>query len=135
MTSAAIVWFRLDLRLADNPALAAALKHGGAVVPVFIWSPEEESPWSLGGASNWWLHQSLAALASKLRAAGSRLVIRRGADLAELRKVAKETGASGVFWNRRYEPAIIARDKCVKESLREEGFGAESFNAALPHEP
>ena len=74
MSETNLVWLRIDLRLADNPALHAAVKAGGAVVPVFIWSPEEESPWSPGGASNWWLHQSLVALESQLRAVGSRLV-------------------------------------------------------------
>jgi deoxyribodipyrimidine photo-lyase len=135
MNTTTIHWFRLDLRRADNPALNAAVKSGGAVVPVFIWSPEEEAPWPPGGASNWWLHQSLAALDAQLRATGSRLVIRRGGALAELRQLAKETGATGVFWNRRYEPACIARDKVVKEALRADGIDAQSFNAALLHEP
>jgi len=48
-----IVWFRLDLRLADNPALTAAISRGGPVVPLFIWAPEEEGAWSPGGASQW----------------------------------------------------------------------------------
>ena len=130
-----LVWFRLDLRLEDNPALRAALEHGGPVVPVFIWSPEEEAPWSPGGASKWWLHQSLAALDASLREAGSRLVIRRGPTLETLRSLAKETGAKAIVWNRRYEPAVIARDKGIKEALRGEGIEAESFNAALLHEP
>lgn len=135
MSETNLVWLRIDLRLADNPALHAAVKAGGAVVPVFIWSPEEESPWSPGGASNWWLHQSLVALESQLRAVGSRLVVRRGAALVELRQLANETGAKRVFWNRRYEPACIASDKSVKEALRADGIEAESFNAALLHEP
>lgn len=130
-----IWWLRHDLRLADNPALAAAVNTGGAVVPVFIWSPEEESPWPPGGASKWWLHQSLAALDLQLRAAGSRLVFRRGPASATLRQLMKETGARHVFWNRRYEPACVARDKLVKEALRVEGLHVESFNAALLHEP
>lgn len=130
-----LVWFRLDLRLADNPALRAAIEHGGPVVPLFIWSPEEEAPWSPGGASQWWLHQSLAALDASLRAAGSRLVIRRGPTLETLRSLAKETGVTRVFWNRRYEPACIARDKTIKEALRGDGIEAESFNAALLNEP
>ena len=57
MNSPSIHWFRLDLRLADNPALQAAIKRGGPVMPVFIHAPEEESPWEPGGASRWWLHQ------------------------------------------------------------------------------
>ncbi|MFO1511726.1 MAG: deoxyribodipyrimidine photo-lyase [Verrucomicrobiota bacterium] len=130
-----IVWFRLDLRLADNPALQAAIKRGGNIVPVFIHAPEEEAPWSPGGASLWWLHQSLKALDESLRAAGSHLVIRRGPTLATLRELQRETSATAVFWNRRYEPAIIARDKQLKESLRADGLEAESFNAALLHEP
>jgi hypothetical protein len=46
-----IVWFRHDLRLADNPALHAAFQRGSAVIPLFIYAPEEETPWQPGGAS------------------------------------------------------------------------------------
>ena len=128
-------WLRLDLRLANNPALCAAIKAGGAVIPLFIWSPEEESPWSPGRASNWWLHQSLAALDAQLRRAGSRLVFRRGPALETLLALGQETGATAVFWNRRYEPALIARDARIKDALRAAGWKAESCNAALLHEP
>src|SRR5450755_4185582 len=100
----AIVWLRHDLRLADNPALQAACRRGGPVVPVFIWAPEEEGAWPPGGASRWWLHQSLEKLAGEFRAAGVELIFRRGASLAELLDVVKATGAKAVFWNRRYEP-------------------------------
>ena len=65
MSATTIVWFRHDLRLDDHPALLAAAKRG-VVVPVFIWSPEEEAPWEPGAASRWWLHQSLASLAASL---------------------------------------------------------------------
>ena len=57
MSSPVLLWFRNDLRLADNPALLAALQGGRPVVPVFIWAPDEEKPWTPGGASKWWLHQ------------------------------------------------------------------------------
>ncbi len=130
-----IVWFRLDLRFVDNPALETAVKRGGSVVPVFIWSPEEEGDWPPGGASRWWLHQSLAALDGALRKLGSRLVIRRGPTLETVRALLRETGAKAVFWNRRYEPAVIARDAKVKETLRQEGLVVEDFNAALLREP
>ena len=61
-----LVWLRHDLRLADQPALHAALKRGGSVIPVFIWAPAEERAWPPGGASRWWLHQSLIAMAADL---------------------------------------------------------------------
>ncbi len=135
MNRPAIVWFRLDLRLADNPALAAAIKHGGPVIPVFIWSPAEEGTWSPGAASRWWLHQSLAALDADLRRHGSGLVIRRGPALATLRALVQETGANAVFWNRRYEPALRAQCQHVKQALLADGVRAENFNSALLLEP
>ena len=131
----AIVWFRHDLRLADNPALHAAMQSGKAVIPLFIYAPEEETPWQPGAASRWWLHESLAALDARLRELGSRLIIRFGPALGTLREIAKETHADEVFWNRRYEPAVITRDRQVKEALRCDGLSAESFNGALLHEP
>ncbi len=131
----AILWLRHDLRVADNPALHAACRRGGPVVPVFIWAPEEEEAWPPGGASRWWLHQSLARLAGEFQSAGTELVIRRGASAAELMRVAKATGARAVCWNRRYEPAISARDKQVEEALRAAGLEIESCDGALLHEP
>lgn len=131
----AIVWFRLDLRLADNPALQAAIRHGGAVIPVFVWAPEEEAPWEPGAASRWWLHHSLLELQAKLKAVGGRLIIRRGPALAALQKLAAETRADAVFWNHRYEPAVLTRDQLVKQTLQGAGLRVESFNGALLHEP
>ncbi len=130
MAPAAIVWFRQDLRLSDNPALAAAIERGHAVIPVYIWAPEEEGAWPPGGASKWWLAQSLAALDADLRRRGSRLIVCEGPSGAALARLVAETGAAGVFWNRRYEPAAIARDAAIKSQLH-----AESFNGSLLFEP
>lgn len=135
MTPPSILWVRLDLRLADNPALLAALERGGAVIPVFIHAPLEEAPWPPGGASRWWLHQSLAALDADLRAAGSRLILQRGPSLAALRILIRETGARAVSWNRRYEPAVTRRDQAIETALAADGIECSSFNGALLHEP
>jgi len=135
MGAVGIVWFRRDLRLADNPALAAALATGGVVIPVYVHAPDEEGPWRPGAASDAWLHRSLAALDASLRRLGSRLVVRQGPTLDALRTLAAETGAAHIHWNRLYEPALVARDQVIKAALREQGLAAESFNAALLHEP
>ena len=131
----ALVWFRLDLRLADNGALLKALEAHPAIVPVFIWEPGEESPWPPGAASRWWLHYSLLALESALARRGSRLIVRRGPTGEALRAVASETGATAIYWNRRYEPAVIARDSDIKRRLNESGLAAESLPGNLLWEP
>ena len=135
MSEASIVWFRQDLRLEDNLALLAATRGGGPVIPLFVWAPEEEGDWPPGGATKWWLHQSLERLDQSLRQRGSRLLVRRGPTLETLRAVLRESGAAAVLWNRRYEPAAIARDKAVKEALTADGLEVRSFNSALLWEP
>jgi deoxyribodipyrimidine photo-lyase len=131
----ALVWFRRDLRLADNPALAAALAAGYAPVPVYVHAPDEQAPWAPGAASNAWLDRSLRALAVDLAARGSRLVLRWGPSLAALEALAAETGAAAVYWNRLYEPAAIARDRTIKQALAARGLHAQGANAALLAEP
>ncbi|MEM0898102.1 MAG: deoxyribodipyrimidine photo-lyase, partial [Verrucomicrobiota bacterium] len=136
--AASLVWFRRDLRLSDNPALARAIEAGEPVVPVFLWAPAEEKSWRPGGASMWWLHHALSDLGHQLKEVGSRLLImdgRRGGSLETLLQVAEETGATRVFWNRRYEPAVVERDRRIKKELQGAGLEASSENASLLFEP
>jgi deoxyribodipyrimidine photo-lyase len=128
MTS--IMWFRQDLRLADNPAFAEAARNG-PVVPLFILDEATPNLRALGGASRWWLHHSLVALGEKLGG----LILRRGDPAEILPALATETGAEAVFWNRCYEPAAIKRDAAIKADLGARGIEARSFNSALLHEP
>jgi deoxyribodipyrimidine photo-lyase len=131
----ALLWFRLDLRLADNDALARALAAGGAVIPVFLWTPEEEAPWAPGAASRWWLHNSLVELQAALGKCGSKLIVHRGPAQAVLGNLAAESGAHAVFWNRRYEPAVMARDRELERGLSECGLVVESCPGNLVFEP
>ncbi len=130
-----LVWFRQDLRLQDNPALAAAVQRGGPVVPVYILDEAGEGRWPAGGAARWWLHRSLASLAVALAQRGSRLILAKGESGPELRRLLAATGANAVYWNRRYEPAAVARDTKLKAELAAGGIDARSFNAALLFEP
>ena len=133
--SAVIVWFRQDLRLRDNPALTAACETGAPILPVYILDEAGEGRWPGGAASRWWLHHSLASLDADLRERGSRLLLARGDSAVVLEKLRVQTGARAVYWNRRYEPAIIARDKVIKARLPAAGVDARSFNSALLFEP
>jgi deoxyribodipyrimidine photo-lyase len=130
-----LVWFRHDLRLQDNPALDAALKRGVPIVPVYVLDDAGEGPWKPGGASRWWLHHSLASLDASLRGVGSRLTVVRGDSLPALLRVARAADAGAVFWNRRYEPLIRARDEILKKELLAGGIEARSFNGSLLFEP
>ena len=137
-----IVWFRQDLRLADNPALSRALDEGDSVYCVYIHAPIEEGRWAPGGATKVWLNQSLKALQQDLEDKGGRLhIFDVGADSefatsqAVLAATVKQTQARAIFWNRRYEPAIIERDKEIKSHFKEQGINVETFNSALLKEP
>ena len=133
--SSTLLWFRQDLRLQDNPALMAALARREPVIPVYVLDDAGDGGWPAGGASRWWLHHALAALDADLRARGSRLILAHGESGAELDRLRRATGAGAIFWNRRYEPAVIARDAALKTRWTAEGVEAKSFNAALLHEP
>lgn len=135
MAGPAIVWFRKDLRCDDNPALIQALTSGSPVLPLFIWSPDEEKPWPPGGASRWWLHHALIDLRQQLKDTGLELAIAQGPAESLLPELAKKVDASAVYWNRRYEGHIVQRDARIKENLIQSGIKAQSFNASLLFEP
>ena len=120
-----ICWFRRDLRLADNPALAAAAK-AGPVLPVYIL--EEEDGFTIGGASKWWLHQSLQALDKAL---DGRLQFFTGRAEVILPALAKAVKATAVCWNDCYEPHFIAKDKAVEEALQQEAVTVQRFNGSM----
>ena len=127
-----IVWFRRDLRLADHPALTAACATGRPVIPVFI---HDETLATLGAAPAFRLGLGIAAFAKTLASLGSRLTLRRGDALAQVRALVAETGAGAVFWSRCYDPAGQARDTGVKAVLRAQGLDVQSFGGHLLYEP
>ena len=127
-----IAWFRQDLRLADNPALLAAVEHGGPVLPVYVLDDVNAGEWAIGAASRWWLHESLASLDDSLD--GS-LCLLRGDAAKLVPDLARSVGASAVFWNRCYEPWRIERDSRIKGALQSEGITVRSYNGSLLFEP
>ncbi|MES2471520.1 MAG: deoxyribodipyrimidine photo-lyase [Pseudomonadota bacterium] len=124
-----IIWFRQDLRLADNAALRAAAATGAPLICLYVLDDTAPGDWKMGGASRWWLHHSLTALDRSLK---GHLVLCQGDAAAVLKSLIRETGADRVFWNRCYEPFAVARDTALKAEL---GEAAQSFNGALLHEP
>ncbi|WP_304170275.1 deoxyribodipyrimidine photo-lyase [Phenylobacterium aquaticum] len=129
MPSPVILWFRRDLRLADNPALAAALKAEAPVIPVYVLDEAPEVR-PMGAASLWWLDKSLTALAADLEARGSRLTLRRGDAERLIPELAAETGASAVLWNGLFDPGLAPRDTRLAEVLTARGVEPRRFNGA-----
>ncbi|MDP2259676.1 MAG: deoxyribodipyrimidine photo-lyase [Caulobacter sp.] len=127
-----VAWFRQDLRLADNPALAAAAASGRSIIPLYVL--DETAP-PLGGASLWWLNKSLASLDASLRALGSRLILRRGDPVHQIGEIIAATGAGAVVWNRLYDKHSVARDSALKSDLNAEGIDVQSFDGGLLVEP
>jgi len=130
MGTPAIIWFRQDLRLADNPPLDAAAEH--PILPVFVL---EDGPRAPGGAARWWLHHSLAALAASLAARGAPLTILRGEARALIPRLAEEIGATEVHAGRHTEPHARNRDAQTHAALAAGGRRLVLHRNALLHEP
>lgn len=132
MKKKAIVWFRRDLRLADNPALTEAVKSGAKIVPVYVLDDENAGEWKMGAASRAWLHHSLQSLNESL---DGHLVLLKGDAFVQIPALVQEVGAAAVYWNRCYEPWRIKRDTLIKETLKELDIDVHSYNGSLLWEP
>ncbi|VEB33602.1 cryptochrome/photolyase family protein [Legionella cherrii] len=128
----ALVWFRYDLRLNDNPAFIEACSRHQFVIPLYIYDAQNSV---LGGAQAWWLHHSLTSLSNSLAKLGLNLILRKGDPLEIILDLIKNISVSSVYWNRCYEPAAILRDKKIKATLLEQGIEVLSFNGSVLHEP
>lgn len=129
-----IVWFHNDFRLSDHLALHHAASH--PIVPVYIWSPEDEYPWEMGAASRWWLHHSLSNFEKKVP-----LVIRKGPIISTLKKLIREVDAEAVYFHYTYTPldakileelpaqAFHGRLLCPPEEMRTYQVFTPFFNA------
>ncbi|WP_112664175.1 cryptochrome/photolyase family protein [Microvirga flavescens] len=135
MSRPVLVWFRDDYRVSDNPALTAALASGSPVLCFAIVDEVSPGLRPLGGAARWWLHGSLESLDQSLRALDSSLALFRGGSEELVERIAKETGAQSIFWNRRYGEAEIAIDSALKKLLANRGLEVRSFNGRLLNEP
>lgn len=111
----AVMWFRRDLRLEDNPALLAAAADGSEVVPVFVRDPAFDRA---GAPRLAYLRRCLGALDASIRGrGGSGLVVLDGDPTTEMAAFADELGADGVYVARDYSPYGRRRDAAVAEAL------------------
>ena len=131
----AIVWFYRDLRLADHPALSAAVGRHGRIVPVFILDNAGGDEWPAGAATRWWLHHSLHELDAALRKRGSCLVVRQGDSRRIIDELVDASGADAVYWCRRNEPMLRTRDGEIQQALEQRGIDVTITGGSLLFEP
>lgn len=129
----ALLWIRRDFRLTDNAALSAAVANHDKVLIVYIHAPDEQAPWQPGAASNWWLHHTLKAFEKSLK--GKRLHIVSAPTAQTLADLAQEENISDVYFNKLYEPALMAQEKIATQVLEDSGVAVHSFDGALLSDP
>ena len=131
MNNDCILWFRKDLRLADNPALLEAIKHNN-IIPLFIFDTNINEYSKIGEASLWWLEKSLISLNEQLN---GKLRVLTGNSLDLILSICNIKNIKFVYWNRCYEPDRILVDTQIKAKLKDNNINAKSFNASLLWEP
>ncbi len=131
----AIIWFRQDLRIHDNPALNHAVSSGLPVMALYILDDVTSKQWSLGSASRWWLHHSLEKLSLDLSTLNIPLILRSGKSKIIIEELLQQQEIKLFSWNRCYEPFAIERDKEIKNLLQKHEIDVQSFNGSLLQEP
>ncbi|WP_379970062.1 cryptochrome/photolyase family protein [Ectobacillus sp. sgz5001026] len=129
-----LVWLRKDFRLYDNPALLFAAKEG-KILPLYIYDEQYEGSWPLGSASKWWLHHALVDMKAQLEKRHIPFVIRTGNVQSQLLELVKETNASAVYFNRRYEPDVLTHDKELINMLHQQGIICKTFESHILLDP
>ena len=126
-----IHWFRLDLRLNDNPSLEQLYKEVDKILPIYIYEENIE----IGQASNCWLEKSLEDLNNELIKLDSKLYVFKGNPKKIIDKIIKDNNISSFGWNRLYDKHSIGRDKEIKSSLIKKSISCNTFNGYLLSEP
>lgn len=135
MPSIAIAWFRRDLRLADHPALTAAIEAADVVVPVFVLDEPLLAGRFASATRTWFMRESVASLARDLEARGAGLRIATGRPADVIPALARETGATKVFVTRDAAPYGRRRDRAVAERLAADGVTMHAKRGLYVHEP
>lgn len=134
-TRPAVVWFRRDLRLADHQALTAAVEAGLPVLPLYIHDVETRGAPRPGGASRWWLHESLKTLDASLAECGGALIVRAGRTRGVLAEILRETNATAIHVTESYEPFGTRCEADVEELCREHGVAFHLHRGRLLFAP
>lgn len=120
-------WFRRDLRIHDNAGLAAALKSGLPVKPVFIFDRNILSRLEPDDRRVSFIYHALQHMAEELRNAGSDLWVYHGDPVSIWKDLLNSPGCAGIYTNRDYEPYARERDAKVSKMAETAGYRFMDF--------
>jgi deoxyribodipyrimidine photo-lyase len=134
-TPTVIHWFRRDLRITDNTSLLAAAATGLPVLPVYsLTSWSENHNWT-GAKRQQFLCGCLQSLDANLQTIGGRLIVRQGSALDSLQRLAKETNAVAIHFNRDPDPFGKETEKKLEAWCRSVGIECHGHDDTALHTP
>jgi deoxyribodipyrimidine photo-lyase len=131
--SKALVWFRQDLRIMDNPALYHACEKHSELIALYVMDDDLHA--IQAKAQSWWLHHSLLSLDKTLKKHELSLTLKKSEPLQILKHLIEQHQITHIYWNRCYDPNSIARDSHIKSELKNIGINVCTYNSALLNEP
>ncbi|SFC70201.1 deoxyribodipyrimidine photo-lyase (single-stranded DNA-specific) [Halobiforma haloterrestris] len=134
----AVVWFRDDLRITDNPTLADAVTAADEVVPLYVVDPRKRGETGYGtekiGAHRArFRRESLLELRAGLRERGGDLFVRRGRPETVLPEVAGRVDADAVYAQTKPATEELETEVGVREALPEDVSFERRWTHTLYH--
>ena len=131
MSSTGIFWIREDFRIENNPALSFATQNHDNVIALYIYNNNDFD--DKREAQKWWVFKSLETLKKELSDYRINLEIVKGDELEIFSKFNKKDKLS-VYWNKIYEPDVIARGKKIRDLFIKNEINYKYFKGNILNE-
>ena len=131
MSSTGIFWIREDFRVENNPALSFATQNHDNVIALYIYNNNDFD--EKREAQKWWVFKSLETLKKDLSDYQINLEIVKGDELEVFSKFNKKDKLS-VYWNKIYEPDVIARGKKIRDLFIKNEINYKYFKGNILNE-
>ena len=131
MSSTGIFWIREDFRIENNPALSFATQNHDNVIALYIYNNNDFD--NKREAQKWWVFKSLETLKKELSDYKINLEIVKGDELEIFSKLNKKDKLS-VYWNKIYEPDVIAKGKKIRDLFIKNEINYKYFKGNILNE-